>query len=159
MIAADTAGYVGYWFTGVHVGRNGRMDQALTLLERAYARYPRDRGLQLDYADALVQNGQHARAAAIATELMRDPKFQAKPTAVAVYLDATGRTFGADSVVAAARRLMALTPSPTAVLFLGQAHAVRGDSAAAIAIYRDGLRAFPGDSVLRSRLDSLGATP
>lgn len=105
MIKADSAGYVGYWYTGVFVGRNGRMDEALKWVEQAYARYPYDRGLKLDYSDALLQNGHPDRALPIVRELMAYEKYRKHPTAINVYLESLNRVFGADSVVAAARRL------------------------------------------------------
>jgi hypothetical protein len=156
MIAADTSSYVGYWFSGAYEGRNSRMDRALVLLDLAYAKYPYDPGLTLDYSDALLQQGHAARAASIAAPLMQRPGFRSREKAVGVYLDALGRAFGAESVVAAGRRLMDQTPSATAALFLGRALEVRGDSAAAARVYRDGLRAFPRDRALRARAAELG---
>ena len=112
MIKADSAGYVGYWYTGVYVGRNGRMDEALRWVEQAYARYPNDRGLKLDYSDALLQNGHADRALPIVRELMSYEKYRKHRRAIEVYLDALNRTYGADSVTVAARRLnVQVTPA------------------------------------------------
>ena len=116
MIKADTAGYVGYWYTGMYVGPNVGMTEALRWLEQAYARYPHDRAMKLDYADALLQNGHAGRALPIVRELMAHEKYQRHRRAIEVYLEALGRTHGADSVTVAARRLnVQVTPagSPT----------------------------------------------
>lgn len=112
MIKADTAGHVGYWYTGMYVGPNVSMVEAQRWLEQAYARYPQDRALKLDYADALLQNGHADRALPIVRELMAYEKYQKHRRAIEVYLEALNRTHGADSVNVAARRLnVQVTPA------------------------------------------------
>lgn len=159
MIVADPANYRGWWYTAVYLGNNGRMDEAFPFVERAFRMYPADRGLRLDYADALLRRGQARRSAAVAAELMASDVFRARPRAVAVYLDALGRAFGPDSVIAAGGRLMARTATGTAMrtaaLYVGAAHEMRGEPAAAARAYGEGLRESPGDSVLAARLAAL----
>ncbi len=157
MIVADSANYRGYWFSAVYAGNNGRMDDALPLLARAYDLFPADRGLKLDYSDALLRQGMSRRAAVVALGLMDSPTFRARPRAVAVYLEALGRAFGPDSVVAAGRWIMARTPSSTAALYVGQAHQLRREWTEAARAYREGLRLSPTDSVLAVRLKTLEA--
>jgi protein O-mannosyl-transferase len=62
MIAADTAGYEGYWQAGVEATLQGRAAEGLAFYEQAYSRYKRDRGLILDLGAALTNHGQFARA-------------------------------------------------------------------------------------------------
>jgi len=155
MIAADRAGYRGYWLSGLEARGAGRVDDALSLLGRAYALYPRDRGLMIDYSETLLRNGQPERAATVAAGLMSSPRLRARPFAVGLYLEAVSKAFGPDSVIADAGRLMRETPSPTAALYLGRAHEMRGDTAAAALAYREGLRVAPADRALLLRLNVL----
>jgi hypothetical protein len=62
MVAADSANYRGWWSLAIYEGNNGRMANAIPLLERAYALFPRDSGLQRDYAEALFQAGRTLEA-------------------------------------------------------------------------------------------------
>jgi hypothetical protein len=105
MIRADTAGHVGYWYTGMYVGRNGDMTEALRWVEQAYSRYPNDRDMRLDYSDALLANGHADRALPIVRDLIANGNHRKRNRAIEVYLEALDRTFGADSVAVAARRL------------------------------------------------------
>jgi len=157
MIDADSANYRGYWFSAVYAGNNGRLDEALPLLSRAYELFPADRGLKLDFSDALLRQGMSRRAAAVASGLLDSPKFRARPRAVSVYLEGIGRAFGPDSVVTAGRWIMNQTPSATAALFVGQAHQLRREWSKAAEAYREGLRISPTDSVLKVRLKTLEA--
>lgn len=155
MIAADSAGYRGYWLSGLEARGKGRSDDALSLLGHAYTLYPRDRGLMIDYSETLLRNGQPERAASVASGLMSSPRLRSRTFAIALYLDALANAYGPDSVIAAGRRLMRETPSPTAALYLGRAHEMRGDTAAAASAYREGLRVAPADSALLLRLNAL----
>lgn len=152
MIAADTAGYRGYWLSALDARRRGDTTEALALFGRAYSNYPRDPGLLMDYSISLFERHEYARAASIASRLMEWSQLRAHPTWAPLYLDALGRAYGADSVIAAGRRLMAEAPSAKTALFVGSAHEVRGDFAAAIRSYRAGLQLAPADSTLRDRL-------
>jgi tetratricopeptide (TPR) repeat protein len=78
MIGADSAGYRGYWLSGLEARSVGRMDDAASLLGRAYAMYPHDKGLAIDYAETLLvvgrsreERGEKAAAIAAYRELDR----------------------------------------------------------------------------------------
>ena len=157
IIAADTANYRGFWYTAVYLGNNGRMEEAFPLVERAFRIYPHDPGLRLDYGDALLRRGAATQAVGTVRPLLALPDYNRRPRMIGVYLDALGRAYGADSVVAAANRLMTDTPSRTAAVFLGTAHEVRGNRPEALAAYRTGLRLAPGDTLLLSRIARLQA--
>jgi hypothetical protein len=152
MIAADPAGYRGYWLLGMAERNGGMPDSALVLLGRAYAIDPRDRQLSIDYTETLMQKDLAARAAEVSARLMTFPDLRQKPEAVSLYLNSRGRAYGPDSVIAAGRRLFEVAPSTTAALFVGTAYEVKGDDAAALEMYRAGLRVAPTDAELLSRL-------
>jgi tetratricopeptide (TPR) repeat protein len=156
MIAADSASYRGYWLSALEARTQRRMDESLALFARAHRLFPDDRGLMIDYSETLSASGQPARAAAIAKGLISSSRHRARPRDIALYLDAIHQAYGPDSLVAASMRLMRQQPSATAALFLGYAHERRGEKAAAMEAYRDGLRASPGDSALQLRLRILG---
>lgn len=121
MIAADSAGYRGYWLSGWEARYRGRGDEAIALLARAHELYARDRGLLVDYSTALSERGEHARAAMIAAELMGLAGTRTDAFSVGLYLDALEKAYGPDSVIAAAQRLVAAGPSPVAALYLDRA--------------------------------------
>jgi hypothetical protein len=152
MIAADPAGYRGYWLLGMAERNGGAPDSALVLLGRAYAIDARDRQLSIDYAETLMQQDLAVRAADVSARLMTFPDLRQKPEAVSLYLNSRGRAYGPDSVIAAGRRLFDSAPSTTAALFVGTAYEVKGDRAAALAMYRAGLRVAPMDAELLSRV-------
>jgi hypothetical protein len=58
-------------------------------------------------------------------------------------------------VLVAASRLYQLRPHPVVALYLGLAHEARAERAAALEVYREGLRVAPGDSALRARAAAL----
>jgi hypothetical protein len=105
MIAADSLGYRGYWLSGMDARYRGDFAEGLALLAKAYALYPRDRALLVEYSAALSHAGEYRRAAAIASQLMNWPESRRDPRAVAFYLAALNRAYGPDSVAAGARRL------------------------------------------------------
>jgi len=152
MVAADPAGYRGYWLLGMHQRGRGQPDSAITFLSRAYSMYPRDRQLLIDLSETLLERGDARRAASVAGGLMEWSSLRRQPEAVSLYLEAIGRAYGPDSVVAAGERLFAATPSATTALFLGAAQEAKGDRDAAIAAYRRGLQTAPTDSALRAKL-------
>jgi hypothetical protein len=156
MVVADSASYRGYWKLAALEKSRNRMDESLALFDRAYRLYPRDRQLLADYTQVLLEQRQPVRAAAVARGLMAWPEVRRMPNIVALYLDALGQAYGADSVIRAGRALFAHDATPTAALFVGAAHESRGDPAAAEASYRAGLRIAPGDTALRRRLAVVG---
>jgi tetratricopeptide (TPR) repeat protein len=152
MIIADPASYRGYWKLAGYAKSRNEFDESLTLYERAYELYPRDRQLLADYAQTLLDRGQPMRAAAIARQLIAWPEVRRMPNVVSLYLAALGRAYGADSVIRAGTDLFAAERVPTAALFVGAAHESRGDSGAAEQSYRAGLHIAPTDTALRRRL-------
>jgi tetratricopeptide (TPR) repeat protein len=71
MIAADTAGYAGYWQAGVEATLQKRPTEGLAYYEEAYKRFKRDRGLILDLGAALSDHGNYARAVQVYREGLR----------------------------------------------------------------------------------------
>jgi hypothetical protein len=106
----------------------------------------------MDFSITLYEAGDYRRAASVGAGLMRWPHLRDHPTWVGLYLDALGRAYGPDSVIAAGERLMAEAPSPKTALFVGFAHETRGDLQAAARYYRAGLQRSPSDSALKDRL-------
>jgi Tfp pilus assembly protein PilF len=152
MIIADSASYRGYWKLAGYAKSRNQFDESLSLYERAYRLYPRDRQLLADYAQTLLDQGQPRRAATIARQLMTWPEVRRMPNVVSLYLAALGQAYGADSVIRAGSDLFAAERVPTAALFVGAAHEARGDSNAAEQSYRAGLDIAPTDTALRRRL-------
>jgi hypothetical protein len=105
MVAADSASYRGRWLLGLDARSHGDTTVALAWLGEAYARYPRDRQLLIDYSETLMQHGQPREASAVARGLMAWPEMRRSPEAVALYLNAVERGYGADSALAARRWL------------------------------------------------------
>jgi cytochrome c-type biogenesis protein CcmH/NrfG len=151
MIAADTASYRGHQLLGREAMRANRRTEAEGHLSRAYELYPRDRQTLISYSELLLDEKRPAEAARIARQLMQQPDLRTERGAVSLYLEATGRAWGPDSVLAAAQRLNAASPSAASALFIGLAHEARGDAMSALAAYRQGLRLAPTDSALLSR--------
>ena len=158
MIAADSTNYRGYWSLAIYEGNSGRMPNAVTLLARAYALFPADRGLKYDYADALYRTGRPAEAAQIAEGYLDTREYRERPAAVGLYVLALRHGYGADAVIAAGNRLMSPEPTAIGALLLGQGYELRGDRARALDVYRDGLQRFPGDALLLSQMARLNAT-
>ena len=152
MIAADPAGYRGYWLLGMAERYNSHPDSAVTFLQHAYAVFPHDRQLLIDYAETLLRAGSDTLAASVAAQLMSWPELRRDPHAVALYLNAMGRAYGPDSVIAAGSRLSARTPSAAASLLVGTAYDATGRHAAALDAYHAGLHLAPGDSALTAKL-------
>ena len=152
MITADPESYRGYWLSGINAKNNGRFDDGLELLDRAYRFYPRDRQLLTDYTEALLEGGRTARAAAVAQQLMTWPELRGAPNVVALYLNALGRAYGPDSVLRAGGRLFAQAPIATTALYMGLAHELRGERAQAGERYRTALRLAPSDTIVQQRL-------
>jgi hypothetical protein len=146
MIEADSASHRGYWLLGMARRDQGRREDALALLGRAYRLYPHERQLRVDYAETLMTT-RPAAAAAVASGLMDWPELRGDPGAVGLYLGALARGFGPDSVIAAGTRLWQQRPSAIAALFLGDGYVARRDSSAARVAYRSGLQAGSFDTV------------
>jgi hypothetical protein len=152
MIGSESGAYRGYWLLGLEDRRRGRRSNAIEMFDKAYTEYPGDPGLLMDFSITLYEEGDYRRAASVGAGLMQWPHLRDHPTWVSIYLDALGRAYGPDSVIAVGGRLMAEAPSPKTALFVGFAHETRGDLAGAVQNYRAGLRLSPSDSALRDRL-------
>jgi hypothetical protein len=74
-------------------------------------------------------------------------------------LNATGKVWGVDSVLAAAQRLEHGSPSARSALFVGLANDARRDTVAAQLAYRAGLVRTPYDSALAAHVAKRVATP
>jgi tetratricopeptide (TPR) repeat protein len=157
MIQSPSGAYRGYWLLGLEDRRRGRRSNAIDMFDRAYKEYPGDPGLLMDFSIMLYEEGDYRRAASVGAGLMQWPHLRNHPTWVSLYLDALGRAYGPDSVIAVGGRLMAEAPSPKTALFVGFAHETRGDRAGAVQNYRAGLRLSPSDSALRDRLAKVQA--
>jgi tetratricopeptide (TPR) repeat protein len=157
MIRSESGAYRGYWLLGLEDRRRGRRSSAIEMFDRAYTEYPGDPGLLMDFSITLYEQGDYRRAASVGAGLMRWPHLRAHPTWVSLYLDALGRAYGPDSVIAVGGRLMGEAPSPKTALFVGFAHETRGDLAGAVRNYGAGLRLSPSDSALRDRLAKVQA--
>jgi hypothetical protein len=155
MIAADPRGYRGHYLLALELRRGNATDSIAHEFAAAYHLYSRDPQLDLDYARFLLERQQPAAAVEVAGTLMDDSRMRNDADAIAVYLEARGRAYGPDSVLVAASRLYRLQPHPTLALYLGLAHEARAERAAALNVYRAGLRLAPGDSALTARVAEL----
>lgn len=151
MIAADSTGYRGHYLLAVDLRREHATDSIAHEFATAYRLEPRDPQLDIDYARFLLERNRPVEAAKVARMLMEDSRAHNDAGAIAVYLEARGRAYGADSVLSEASRLYRLQPHPTLALYIGMAHEARSERAAALDAYRDGLRVAPGDSALTAR--------
>jgi tetratricopeptide (TPR) repeat protein len=158
MVRADSLSYRGYELLAHESERRGRHDESARLYARAYALRPGDPTLLTDYGEYLLDKNRPRYALAIGRRLMKHEEMRTDPRAVTVLLNATARVWGVDSVLAAARRLEATAPSARSSLFIGLSYEQLGDSTAALAAYREGLRVAPGDSALTARVAALSRT-
>jgi len=110
MVSADSASYRGRWLLGLDARLRNDTTAALEWLGQAYALYPHDRQLLIDYSETLMAHGEPREAAAVALRLMDWPELRRRPEAVSLYLDAVERGYGPDSLLAASRRLRANAP-------------------------------------------------
>ncbi|MEO6526893.1 MAG: tetratricopeptide repeat protein [Gemmatimonadaceae bacterium] len=161
LVETSPAEYRGYQLLGIDAREHGDTTRALALLSRAYAMEPRDRRVRFEYGQVLYSTGRFAPAADVLVPLLRDGDVRGEPGFVAMYLDAVGRSRGAEGVVAAGTPLLRGEAAVTAALYVGAAHEQLGRLAAADSAYAMGLRASPADSVLRARRASVEqrATP
>ncbi|HEV7992333.1 MAG TPA: glycosyltransferase family 39 protein [Gemmatimonadaceae bacterium] len=151
LVDSSPTEYRGYQLLGIDARERGDSTCALALLARAFAMEPRDRRTRFEYGQVLYATGRHALAAQLLAPLLRDGDVRREPTFVAMYLDAVGRSRGADGVVAAGSPLLRGEAAPTAALFVGAAHEQLGRAAAADSAYALGLRAAPRDTLLLAR--------
>jgi protein O-mannosyl-transferase len=152
MAQMDSLDYRAYQLLAMEAKDERRFDDSARLYARAYALRPYDQTLMTDYAQYLLETNRPRYAAAIGERLERRREAWTDPRAITLYLNATGQTWGPDSVLQAAKRLNARAPSARSALFIGIAYDLEGDSTAAQAAYRDGLRLAPADSALRAHV-------
>jgi tetratricopeptide (TPR) repeat protein len=138
----------GYQLLGIDAIERGDTARALSLLARAFAMEPRARRTRFEYGQLLYATGRYPQAAQVLAPLIADGDVRREPQFVAMYLDAVGRAYGADAVVAEGRPLLRSESAATAALYVGAAHEQRGRLAAADSVYGVGLRAAPRDSLL-----------
>ena len=158
IVQVDSLDYRGYQLLAITARAEHRYDEADRLYARAYALRPFEPTLLTAYGQYLLEMRRPRYALAIGERLLRDHDSLTDPDAVTLVLNATARVWGVDSVLEVARRLNVRAPSARAALFVGMAYDVKGDSAAAQAAYRAGLRAAPADSALNARVAPRGGT-
>jgi hypothetical protein len=154
IVRVDSLNYRGFQLLALRARHERHDGEASRLFARAYALRPYEPSLLADYADYLLAMHRPRYASAIGERLLRNPEAWTDTHAITLYLNATGEAWGVDSVLAVARRLNARAPSGRASLYIGMAYDFKGDSAAAQAAYRDGLRYAPRDSALAAHIAS-----
>jgi Tfp pilus assembly protein PilF len=157
MVRADSLSYRGYQLLAFEEKRRGDLAGADRLYARAFALYPSDPTLLTAYGEYFLDTKRPASALSIGMRLLGRDDMRADPRAVTLFLNATDQVWGGDSTLAVARRLMRQKSSGRAALFAGMVLEARGDTAAARAVYRDGLRLAPSDSFLLTRAAALDA--
>ena len=143
--------YRGYQLLGVDAREHGDMARALPLLARAFAMEPRARRNRFEYGQVLYATARYPQAAQVLAPLLADGDVRREPQFVAMYLDAVGRSRGAEGVVAEGTPLLRSESAATVALYVGAAHEQLGHLAVADSVYRVGLRRSPGDSLLALR--------
>jgi len=155
LVETSPTEYRGYQLLGIDARERGDTARALPLLARAFAMEPRDRRVRFEYGQVLYSTARYADAVAVLAPLLRDGDVRREPAFVAMYLEAVGRSRGAEGVVAAGTPLLRSESAATAALYVGVADEQLGRFAAADSAYRTGLRAQPGDTQLHARRAAL----
>ncbi len=155
LVQTSPAEYRGYQLLGIDAREHGDTARALPLLARAFAMEPRDRRVRFEYGQVLYTTARYAAAAEVLAPLLRDGDVRREPAFVAMYLDAVGRSRGAAGVVAAGTPLLRSESAALVALYVGAAHEQMGHLAVADSVYAVGLRAAPGDTLLRARRASV----
>jgi len=155
MVEVDSLNYRGYQLLAGAAKTHKQYAESARLFALAYARLPSDPILLTDYGEYLLAMHRPRYALAIAQRLLKHRDVWTDTRAVTLLLNATGQTWGPDSVLVAARALNERAPSARSALFIGMVHELKGDSAAAQAAYRQGLQIAPTDSALlaHTRMD------
>lgn len=155
MIEADSSSYRGHQLLALEMDRLKRPDDAMRLYARAYELAPRDKLLTADYAAFMLEHHRPIDALMLARSLFDRPELHTNPRAVSLLLNSTSAAWGPDSLLVAAKRLDATSPSATSILFVGLANEARHDWSAARRAYAEGLRRTPKDSSLNARMHAL----
>jgi tetratricopeptide (TPR) repeat protein len=151
LVQASPGEYRGYQLLGIDARERGDTTRAIPLLARAFAMEPRDRRVRFEYGQALYATARYAQAAQILAPLLGDGDVRREPGFVSMYLDAVGRSRGAEGVVSAGTPLLHSEAAAVAALYVGAAHEQLGRFARADSAYGVGLRAQPSDTLLRAR--------
>ncbi|MBW8769884.1 MAG: tetratricopeptide repeat protein [Gemmatimonadetes bacterium] len=155
LVETSPTEYRGYQLLGIDAREHGDTARALPLLARAFAMEPRDRRVRFEYGQVLYSTARYAEAAAVLAPLLRDGDVRREPEFVALYLEAVGRSRGAEGVVAAGTPLLRSESAAVAALYVGVAEEQLGRFAAADSAYGVGLRAQPSDTILQARRAAL----
>ncbi|HKH94675.1 MAG TPA: hypothetical protein VKA54_22905 [Gemmatimonadaceae bacterium] len=155
LVQASPAEYRGYQLLGIDARDRGDTTRALPLLARAFAMEPRDRRSRFEYGQVLYMTRRFAHAAQVLAPLLASGDVRTEPQFVAMYLDAVGRSRGAEGVVSEGTPLLRSESAAIAATYVGAAHERLGRLAAADSVYAIGLRVAPHDTVLRARRASV----
>ena len=159
LVQTSPTEYRGYQLLGIDAREHGDTARALPLLARAFTMEPRDRRVRFEYGQVLYTTARYAEAVTVLAPLLRDGDVRREPTFVAMYLEAVGRSRGAEGVVAAGTPLLRSESAAVAALYVGLADEQLGRFAAADSAYAVGLRAKPADTLLRARRAALESRP
>jgi hypothetical protein len=157
LVRASPDEYRGWELLGIDATARGDRGRAVTLLAHAFAMEPRDRRLRFEYGQALYAARHYADAATVLAPLLATSEVRRERDFVAMYLDAVGRSRGAEGVVAAGTPLLRGAAPAVAALFVGAAEERLGRLASADSAYAIGLREAPADTLLRARRAALEA--
>jgi hypothetical protein len=155
LVQLSPAEYRGYELLGIDARERGDTTRALPLLARAFAMEPRDRRVRFEYGQVLYGTRRFAQAAQVLAPLLASGDVRREPQFVAMYLDAVGRSRGAEAVVSEGTPLLHSESAAVAATYVGAAHERLGRLAAAESAYAVGWRAAPHDTVLRARRASV----
>ncbi len=145
---------------GTRLLRQGRANEAVSLLEQAYAMAPQDIDASLNYGGALIMSGQFRQAIPVLEALReREPHNAMVWTNLgAAYLGNPVLATGAQQLqaIAAFEKALAIDPAAPSVAYnLGLIYRDRNEQAMAIKWLRQALQANPGDKHARSLLKRL----
>jgi tetratricopeptide (TPR) repeat protein len=157
LIHAEPEEHLGYKLLGMDARARGDRERAVTLLAHARAMAPTDRQIRFEYGQALYEARRYDEAVAVFGGLLGDADVRDEPAFVGLYLDAVGRSRGAQAVVDASRPLQRTKSAATASLYAGLALERLGQMAAADSAYAAGLVARPGDTDLLLRRGAIAA--
>jgi hypothetical protein len=152
IVEADSLNYRGYVLLALEAKDFHRLVESAQLYAHAYSLRPSDPLVLADYGEYLLEVGSPRYAMAMGERLMRIPAMRTDARAVTLLLNATGRVWGVDSVLAAAQRLENASPSARSSLFIGLAYDAKRDTTAAQAAYHLGLARAPRDSALAAHI-------
>jgi tetratricopeptide (TPR) repeat protein len=155
LIHVEPREHLGYKLLGMDARARGEHAQAVALLARADSMAPSDRQIRFELGEALYESQRFSEAARVFGSLSRDTDVRAEAGFVSLYLDAVGRSGGANAVIEAARPLAGTPATATAALYAGMALERLGRAADADSAFRSGLAARPRDPRLSAALAAL----